>query len=734
MTVSSITRPVARFFQGVLEVPGCVPSFPLFSLLVALPVAILLAACGNDAQPAWDANALLDTGVILDTDDVRASIGSSTETAPAPPTLTTSISSYSLEITITVVAAPGPVFAQSIQRRVNGGAWRDVGEVRDSSTAVFTDRPPRGANVDYRGRTLRQSSAGVQTSLWSSTSSTTIVPLQGVPVVRAVDAEPDGDLDNDDLEAALATCYGLGGCNLVLEDATYAEVELKIGEHNDYNPATEPVYEQLARGFALVGQGAGKSILTGKVYPTDEKPRGTILLDAVPFDGWIFQGFTLQGRKRDQPAPRPGIDFGLNSGFLTAPPPGYNLPGYNTAPYIPNHNNTPRYQKRNLLIHDLEIRDYLGSGIAAMHVANPRVMDNVIENIGCHHACEAHPGPGGAWVCDVPFVGLPEQDAETLCGSNLGQAGLDGWNASFPTSNVPGTKASGFGIGFFGGIVGGLISGNVIKYATKQGIELYGPQIACDTDGVTVRGNEVHHSTTGFASNGSCNSTFIDNLAESSGLPGQGYTAALGRGFVCGARGENNRWLANTARFSNSSGYALGCWGEDDDDDGSYVANVLMDGNRSAANCMGISAGQGGADLAMGNNVSTRGFTITNHTIEHVSRCEAGMGVNYLQDVTVSSLDIDASRHSSILAGAEVFNRVVSLDRVTDSTFTVDLQIADYDIAQGGRYDFSSQTLRNVSVTLNVVSTAGGSLRQDYTTINGSAKGQNVRHNGVVVP
>lgn len=110
------------------------------------------------------------------------------------------------------------------------------------------------------------------------------------------------------------------------------------------------------------------------------------------------------------------------------------------------------------------------------------------------------------------------------------------------------------------------------------------------------------------------------------------------------------------------------------------------------------------------------------------------MGVNYLQDVTVSSLDIDASRHSSILAGAEVFNRVVSLDRVTDSTFTVDLQIADYDIAQGGRYDFSSQTLRNVSVTLNVVSTAGGSLRQDYTTINGSAKGQNVRHNGVVVP
>ena len=719
-----------------------------FTLVLVIAMPALWAGCAGGSDSSTDAgtDAGTDSGTdsgtdlgndpgtdtVLDAGDAGTDMGAE-KPAPAPPTVMTSIDTYSLEVTITVVAE-GPVVAQSIQRSVDGGPWQDVGEDLADTTAVFTDSPARGAEVAYRGRTTSQSGPVVKTSLWSAMSSETIVPLQGLPVVRAIDVEPDGDLDNDDLEAALATCYELGGCNLVLEEGTYADVEIKIGEFNDYNPATESVYEELAGGFTLVGQGTGQSILKGKVYPTNENSRATILLDAVPFDGWVFQGFTLQGRKQDQPAPDPGVYLGNNVGLLTAPPPGYNLPGYNSVPFIPNHNGIPGYEKHNLLIHNLEIRDYLGSGIAALAVINPQVLDNVIENMGCHHACENHRREDGAWVCDEPFVGLPEQDPETLCGSNLGQAQLDAWNDSFPTSTVPGTKVPAFGIGFFGGIVGGLISGNVIKYATKHGIELYGPQIACATDGVTVQDNEVHHSTTGFTNNGGCNSTFSGNLAHSSGLPGQDYTAALGRGFICGGRGENNQWLDNISRFNNSAGYSLACWGEDDDEDGTYVANVVLDGNLSVANCLGLGVGQGAADLAMASSASSHGFTITNHTIENASQCEAGMYVIYIHDITIDTLTLDASRHSSVPAGSEIFNRVVWLDRITNSTFDIDLHIGDYNIAQGGYYDFNSQILSNISVTLDEMSSAGGSLLKDYTTVSGTATGQNVSHNGVLLP
>ena len=655
-----------------------------------------------------------------------------------PPTVTTSINTYTLDVTITAVAAPGQVFDQSIQRSVDGGPWQDVGAPVSDSTAVFTDSPIRGVDAAYRGRTTRQhaSQSGpyLQTSPWSVASTERIVPLQGVPVSWAVDAEPDGDLDSDDLEAALTNCYGLGGCNLVLVEGTYTDVEVKIGEHNDYDPVTSPVYEELASGFALVGQGAGKSILQGKVFSRDEDSRATILLDAVPFDGWVFLGFALRGRKQDQPAPDVGVYIGNHTGLLTAPPPGYDLEGYNTTPFIPNHNGTDGYEKHNLLVHDLEIQDYIGSGISALAVLNPQVLDNVIENIGCHHACVNHEEPDGTYVCDVPFVGVPGQDPETLCGSNLGQAGVDAWNDSFPLSNVPGTKASGFGIGFFGVITGGLIANNVIWYATKHGITLFGAGVACVTDGVTVRDNEAYNCTTGFANNGGCNSTFTGNLAHESGLPGQDYTAALGRGFTCGARGDNNQWLDNTSSFSNSAGYALGCLGEDEDGDGIYVANVTLDGNRSIASCQGLGAGQGGADLAMGNGLSTRAFTIDNHTIEAAAQCEAGVSVVQLQDITLSTLSLDASRHPSIPAGSEVFNRVVWLDRVTDSTFDIDLQIGDYDIAQGGFYDFYSQILRDISVTLEEQSSAGGSLLLDYAIVSGVATGQNVIHNGVLLP
>ena len=269
-----------------------------------------------------------------------------------------------------------------------------------------------------------------------------------------------------------------------------------------------------------------------------------------------------------------------------------------------------------------------------------------------------------------------------------GQAGIEAWNASFPEPTVPGTKATGVGIIFSGGITGGLIAGNTIRFATKHGIELWGVQVACVTDGVTVQNNEVYDSGDGYTNNGACNSNFIGNLAESCGFPGQGYTTAVGSGFICGGRGENNQWLDNISRFNNSAGYSLACWGEDDDEDGTYVANVVLDGNLSVANCLGLGVGQGAADLAMASSASSHGFTITNHTIENASQCEAGMYVIYIHDITIDTLTLDASRHSSVPAGSEIFNRVVWLDRITNSTFDIDLHIGDYNIGPLLRHTF----------------------------------------------
>jgi len=666
--------------------------------------------------------------------------------------------------------------AQSIQKSVDGGPWQDVGQGLPDATAIFSDSPTRGAEVAYRGRTQGPSAS----SDWSASSSEIIVPLQELPVVHAIDAEPDGDLDEDDLKAALAACYALGGCNLVLEEGVYTDVEIKIGAHdtdldgipntvegygdtdgdgvpdfNDTDSDNDGVpdsaggdgpYTELANGFALVGQGASKSVVQGKVYPVDDDWRATILLDAVPFDGWIFQGFTLQGRKNDQLPPNPAIppvpgvsegtpavSAGFHNGILSAPPPGYNLEGYNSPPWIPNVNGIPGYVKQNLLIHHLVVRDYVRQGISVLGVHNPQILDNVIENIGCHHACENQINQANKWVCDEPFVGVPEQDPETLCGVNLGQAGIEAWNASFPQSTVPGTKTTGFGIVFSGGITGGLIAGNTVRFATKHGIELYGPQVTCATDGVTVQNNEVYDSATGYANNGGCNSNFIGNLAESCGLPGQGYTTALGSGFICGGRGENSQWLDNISRFNNSAGYRLGCWGAPDED-GDLVANVIIDGNLSVGNCRGVGVAQGASDLAMANSQAPRGFTITNHTIVQASQCMAGISVIKLQDVTVSGLSVDASHDPTFPAGSIIFNRVVQLDRVTNSTFEVDLHIGDYDITQGGHYDFNSQILSDIEVTLNELSSAGGSLLNEYTIVSGTAEGQNVIHNGDLLP
>ena len=175
------------------------------------------------------------------------------------------------------------------------------------------------------------------------------------------------------------------------------------------------------------------------MYPVDDDWRATILLDTVPFDGWVFQGFTLQGRKHDQWPPdpaipevpgvseeKPAISAGFNIGFLTAPPPGYDLEGYNSAPFIPNVNVVAGYEKHNLLIHHLVVRDYASQGISVRNVIDAQVLDNVLEDMGCHHACENHTNEDNDRVCDAPFVGLPEQDPETLCGTNLGQAGMWG--------------------------------------------------------------------------------------------------------------------------------------------------------------------------------------------------------------------------------------------------------------------------------------------------------------------
>ena len=158
-------------------------------------------------------------GVTCDagTHEVGGTCAADTEVPDAPdaPTITTSIDTYSLDVTLTVEVAPGTFTDLSIQRRVGDAPWLDLGDPVTDATAVLTDSPPRGFDVAYRARaTLEAMDDTGSRSLespWSDESSETIVPLQGVPISWALDADGDDDLDNDDLEAAMDVCYGLGG-------------------------------------------------------------------------------------------------------------------------------------------------------------------------------------------------------------------------------------------------------------------------------------------------------------------------------------------------------------------------------------------------------------------------------------------------------------------------------------------------------------------------------------------
>jgi hypothetical protein len=149
---------------------------------------------------------------------------------------------------------------------------------------------------------------------------------------------------------------------------------------------------------------------------------------------------------------------------------------------------------------------------------------------------------------------------------------------------------------------------------------------------------------------------------------------------------------------------------------------------------MTVGPGKVAGDLMLANSQRPRGFEVLSHTIDHASQCEAGVVVNQLEEVTISNVSVDSARDPMVPAGSEAFNRVVWLDRATHVTVEVQVQIGDYDIAQGGYYDFNSQLLRDVDVTIEEGTTEGGSILADFTIVSGTATGQNVSHNGVLLP
>ena len=214
---------------------------------------------------------------------------------------------HRLGFRINWVDAPSsvPIWGHIIQR------WNPfTGEWINYATPDIVNDPDSWEDSDLRGElffrvlTVYELPWGEHFfSDWSTTEQITVAPRPNLKVVLGLDWDLDGTLEGEDIETALSYCHP--GCNLLLAAGTYENVNLVIGDFPD--------------GFALYGVGMGKTILRSALFPVDQVE--TILrLGPHDFSWPVFQDFTIQGRRDDQPFPGFGAGFSYGDnrhGFST---------------------------------------------------------------------------------------------------------------------------------------------------------------------------------------------------------------------------------------------------------------------------------------------------------------------------------------------------------------------------------------------------------------------------------
>lgn len=418
-------------------------------------------------------------------------------------------------------------------------------------------------------------------SNWSATEVVTVAPRQDLKVTLGWDWDLDGVLEGEDIETALGYCYP--GCNLLLFPGTYQDVNLELGDFPD--------------GLAIYGAGRDATVLRSRVFMSNPwEP--VVLLGQHDFTDPVFQDFTIEGRRGDQPFTG-YINSDERSGFATHLDDGGSKTGG--------------------VVQYLGVRDVIGAGIHLRRAQNWTVRKNVVENVGCYMRDDVPAAPA-ALRCGENLVegpGMPlcsGANPVTPCKWSGGVFVPGGPNegamqdAELPPTGTglgyaPGVKATGFGIFTDYLVDGSVVEDNYVTSASKIAIEGY------SSANVTFARNIAEYSRAGITMNGNAaiggarRIDIVDNVSRHNGLPGL-ESKAFGDGFECGW-GRELTFKGNLAHDNARGGFQVGCIATS----GAFVSHLVRNDqgvpNRSFDNCQTTTAvaedlkiGHGGLDAS----------------------------------------------------------------------------------------------------------------------------------------
>jgi len=310
------------------------------------------------------------------------------------------------------------------RERVADGAWSDWIEVpigTDSRRLDHVDDAgPDGkglgpADYEYRIQGAYPGAGGPSApgewSEWSAPAAFTMPPQcaggekppgneapGSLPIVEIRDLDGDGRFSGADVWLAMKRCSKLGGCVLQALPVTYDDVAISLYGQDDRRPCIywnplvcEPMLP-FPNGLVIQGYGSA-TVFRSPVWRTPYKPSPVFDFWTTPGVQLRFRNFVLDGRKREQPDPTPGV----NDGNV------WRHKALSVSHYFgPDHN--LRYPDG--CVHNLTVRDFLLSGIDVDHTRNWRIEYNRVQDVGCWRGLTECPAltipdevPPPAWGC-----------------------------------------------------------------------------------------------------------------------------------------------------------------------------------------------------------------------------------------------------------------------------------------------------------------------------------------------
>lgn len=396
-------------------------------------------------------------------------------------------------------------------------------------------------------------------------------------VFLAEDSEPDGDFDDADVEAALSACTSAApqwGCEIVLEDRLYTDVQIEVPPH------------------VRVFRGSGStSELLGPAEPGD----APIVLREPRDGGWptVFRDFRIDGNKQN----------------LTAEPGDHNCieVGDSSASQL-RGGSIIRVTCESVAHEGFQIEDAPGWSF----------MDNTLRYLGCYDG----PNADGGALDDWEPNGI---DADLMKCGTWGAAASD-------DDNQPGRKTPGVGIEVQRNSHDAVITGNLVEYYTKIPIQGIDSNVAAESSyptGGLVRGNTVQWGLSGIAMVRTNGWTVDANTISDIGAPWQ--VGNVGAGTSCSFAGRGTRFTGNTITRTQGSGMGVGC------DCGATVGGgfecgVVVTGNTITDACQGDTTyGTIFADV-LGTLGTAVGITITGNSINS-SECPTDLNIDGYSDV-----------------------------------------------------------------------------------------------------